>query len=621
VGEIVRCRFDHVRPDGSTSNELSAPIGQFEARTMAEVVEVLAAAETAAREGRHVAGFVSYEAAPAFDGALATQKADPEAETADLPLAWFGVFAEKQSVPSLPQRIIAPFRPDHRHDLGQEPRVRASWSCEIGPAEHRRDVEDIRSTIAAGGSYLVNLTTRFRRRWTADEDAFELYQRLVAGHDSGLHGFIDTSDWSVACGSPELFFELASGRLTTRPMKGTAARGRWGTEDLRNGERLRNSEKERAENLMVVDLLRNDLGRVATTGTVSVPDLWQVDRHPTVWQLTSTVTASVDPAMGLVDVFRALFPSGSVTGAPKVATMGVIKRLERSPRGVYCGAFGLIEPDPTSADRPRNIEARFSVAIRTAVVDKGAQLAEYGSGGGITWDSSAGPEWDEVMVKTSSLTRPDWDDWEHGFLFETMGFVPGSAGGVRNLAAHLARLAASAAYFGLPAPCGPEAAVARAVEDLSVPVRLRLVLHLGGRLEVDVTPMGEDPSGVQWLCLDHDPVDSSEVTLFHKTTDRRRYLERARRHPDVDDVVLVNERGEVTETTRANLCIELGGRWYTPPLDCGLLPGVERAMLLQNRQLAERVITIEELNRADGLATISSLRGWRTARMHSAPTD
>jgi para-aminobenzoate synthetase/4-amino-4-deoxychorismate lyase len=621
VAEIARCRFDLVGPGVSTSVELAAPFGQLEARRTDEVIDVLAEAEAAARGGRHVAGFVSYEAAPAFDAALAVRAPGSGMENVDLPLAWFGVFNERRATPALPYRSVVPIpsRPTQPEpsDSATAPGATA-WSSEIGPAEHRRGVEMIRSAISAGDSYLVNFTTRFRRPWSGADDPFELYQQLVAGHSSGLHAIIETSEWAVASGSPELFFELASGRLTTRPMKGTAARGRWGVEDLRQAELLRTSEKERAENLMVVDLLRNDLGRVATSGTVSVPELWNIDRHPTVWQLTSTVTGAVEEAVGVVDAFRALFPCGSVTGAPKVATMGIIKGLERSPRGVYCGAIGIVEPESSEDGQGAGVRARFSVAIRTAAIDKTRQVAEYGSGGGITWDSSPGAEWEEVLVKTRSLTVSHGGAWS---LLETMRFDPGPADGsdpgVRNLAAHLTRLRSSAHYFGLPVPTERdlEKKVGRAVNGLKVVARLRLLLHLDGTTEAEVGELHDQPSAILRLCLDDVSVDSGDLALFHKTTERQRYEQAVARHPGADDVVLVNERGEVTEATRANLCVLLGGRWCTPPIECGLLPGVERARLVALGHLHERVVTIDDLGRAEGVATISSLRGWRDARL------
>ncbi len=365
---------------------------------------------------------------------------------------------------------------------------------------------------------------------------------------------------------------------------------------------------------MVVDLLRNDMGRIAATGSVAVPCLWQVERHPTLWQLTSTVTATARPEVGLTDLFRALFPCASVTGAPKVSSMAIIADLEQAPRGVYCGAVGLIRPDPSHHPKPNGVSARFAVAIRTAVVDKGRQLVEYGSGGGITWDSSPHSEWEEVLVKTKALVGGQQTIGVGCGLIETMGFDPLVDGGaVRNLGDHLARLAASADYFDLPAPVDAEGLVRDAVAGLADPRRVRLVLHPDGTIEVTTSALeSDDPSMVHQLCVDREQVESTNVALFHKTTDRGHYEERARRHRS-DDVVLVNERGEITETTRANLAVRLAGQWQTPALHCGLLPGIERARLLAAGALTERVMTVDDLREAEAVATLSSLRGWRAA--------
>jgi para-aminobenzoate synthetase/4-amino-4-deoxychorismate lyase len=299
--------------------------------------------------------------------------------------------------------------------------------------------------------------------------------------------------------------------------------------------------------------------------------------------------------------------------------MATIADLESSPRGVYCGAVGLLQPgsDPGPAT---GLTARFAVAIRTAVVDKVGAQVEYGSGGGITWDSSPASEWEETLVKTRTLEKPALLLRDDGGLVETMRFDPDRAGdreyGVRNLQGHLARLAASAAYFGASFPRDAENRVAAAVSGRGATARVRLVLHLDGVMETQVSPLADDgPVGEQRLCVDLEPVASSDVALFHKTTDRGRYDARARRHPCADDAVLINERGEVTETTRANLVVCIDGRWWTPPLDCGLLPGVERARLLGCGYLTERVVTVEQLQHAESVATLSSLRGWRPARV------
>jgi para-aminobenzoate synthetase / 4-amino-4-deoxychorismate lyase len=607
---LVRCRIDHAAA-GAEAIELQHAIGTVEARRTSEIPAVLAEAEAAARRGCFAAGFVAYDAAPAFDPAFRVPLPNSEARAeATLPLAWFGLFGEAVPAPPLPP-VVAGASPGGAGDTG--------WDCEVDAPAHAAGVAAIRGAIAEGDAYLVNYTTRFRRHWGPDDDPLELYCRLVASYGGGYHAYFENEDWAVVCGSPELFFEHSSGVLTTRPMKGTAPRGRWVSEDARLGETLRTSPKERAENVMVVDLLRNDLGRIAATGSVEVPALWCLEQHPTLWQLTSTVTASTPPAVGLADVFGALFPCASVTGAPKISAMSIIADLEPSARGLYCGAVGLLEPSSRGLRPRRHPTARFAVAIRTAVVDKVRGHAEYGSGGGITWDSDERPEWAEVRLKAGALVGPAVPSLgpDDG-LIETMAFDPDlpdvPVRSVRNLGAHLARLAASARYFGLAVPPEIEELVAKAVAGLDTPTRVRLLLRSGGTVEVPTSPMETGvPSTPLRLCVDSQPVDSTEVTLFHKTTDRRRYDERARRHPAADDVVLVNERSEVTETTRANLAVRLAGRWCTPPLRSGLLPGVERARRLAEGQLVERVVTVDDLRAASAVAVLSSLRGWRAA--------
>ncbi|MFZ0665763.1 MAG: bifunctional anthranilate synthase component I family protein/class IV aminotransferase [Acidimicrobiales bacterium] len=601
---MMRCRIDHTAA-GEKAIELRGLIGELETHRVSDVPGVLADAEDAARRGLFVGGFVAYEAAPAFDAAFrvrapATQCAGSER----LPICWFGLFSEAVPAPDL---LPVDRTTSYEHsDL-------TGWKCEIDPPTYAVAMAQIRQAIAQGYTYLVNYTTRFRRTWTSDDDAFELYRRLVASYAGGYHAFFETDDWAVACGSPELFFEHSNGRLITRPMKGTASRGRWSAEDSIHGEALSTSPKERAENVMVVDLLRNDLGRVATHGTVEVPVLWHLEQHPTAWQLTSTVTAITRDDVGLAEIFGALFPCASVTGAPKVSAMSTIAGLELSRRGLYCGAVGFLEPHPHRAPT-----ARFAVAIRTAVVDKLGAVAEYGSGGGITWESNPEREWDEVLLKAQALDSASAVTLgaDEG-LIETMAFEPDSDGGVvRNQCDHLERLSASAKYFGLTFPLETEELIAKALIGIETPTRVRLVLRAGGLVEIETFALDLAKSAaVVQLCIDLEPVTSTEVTLFHKTTDRRRYDERSRRHPTTDDVVLVNERGEVTETTRANLAVRIGDRWCTPPLECGLLPGIERARCLAGERLVERVVTVDELRDASDVAVLSSLRGWRPARV------
>lgn len=438
---VLRCRIDHSAADPPVALMLDQPVGRLQATSVADVPAVLAEAEAVARHGCYVAGFVAYDAAPAFDRAFRIPGTNSGDRSPALPLAWFGLF--ERAVPAPPLPTV---------DATADGPALPGWACAIAPEVHAAAIDAIRTSIADGHSYLVNYTTRFNRAWPPQDDPFALYCRLVAGYEAGYHAFIETDWWAVACGSPELFFELAAGRLVTCPVKGTAPRGRWADEDADLAAALKASEKERAENVMVVDLLRNDLGRLAIPGTIAVPSLAQLEQHPTLWQLTSTVTATAEERTGLPEVFEALFPCASVTGAPKISAMSVIADLEHQRRGIYCGAVGFIAP--TQHAEAQDPVARFAVAIRTAVVDKTHRRAQYGSGGGISWDSAPAAEWDEVLLKANALTAsPSPALGANQGLIETMGYIPdGPVGRVRNLDRHLARLASSARHFNLTVP-------------------------------------------------------------------------------------------------------------------------------------------------------------------------
>jgi len=379
-------------------------------------------------------------------------------------------------------------------------------------------------------------------------------------------------------------------------MKGTAARGRWREEDEAAAARLEASEKERAENLMIVDLLRNDLGRVAETGTVKVEELFRVERYPTVLQMTSTVAATLREGVTLDELFAALFPCGSVTGAPKVSTTRFIAALEDSPRGVYCGAVGFVAPGG---------DAAFNVAIRTVVVDKETGEAVYGTGGGFTWDSTPGGEYADALAKAKLLTE-DAPDFE---LLETMR-LDGS--GYRLLEEHLARLAASADYFDIPADvAGAREALARhAGEHAGAARRVRLLVSQDGRARVESEPLAGLPPGPLRVALALTPVRRSDRFLCHKTTNRGQYEARRAEVAGVFDVLLWNEEGELTEFTNGNVVVELGGECWTPPRACGLLAGTFRAELLRGGGVAERVLTKDDLAHAARVWFVNGVRGW-----------
>ena len=566
-------RFDDLQ--AGTAVQCPTPHRVLVAERPDQVVEVLAEVERATDSGSWAFGYVAYEAAAGLDPHLPVHRSG----TVGMPLVWFGLCDEPTPVP--PLDTAGPDRPP----------ARAQWRPTWTPAEHARDVSRIRERIAAGDTYQCNLTVRMAGR--VHGDPFELYRDLALGQRGAHNAFLDLGRFAVASASPELFFRRTGDQVLLRPMKGTAPRGRHLREDRVLAHRLRSSPKEQAENVMIVDLLRNDVARVAETGSVAVPALFTVERYETVLQLTSDVTARLRPGTGLVELFRALFPCGSVTGAPKASSMDVIRSLEPGPRGVYCGAIGLVGPP----DAP--VRATFNVAIRTAVVDTDSGEAVYGTGGGITWDSEPAAEHAEVLAKATVLSAR-----ARAFeLLETMRYDPHR--GLRNRDRHLRRMAESAEHL--------QALRSRLTGCDAARVRLRL--SRTGVIAVDVEALPATLAGPVLLALDDEPVDPLERWLHHKTTFREPYDRRRLRRPDVDDVIMVNTRGELTEVTRASLAVEVDGTWCTPPPESGCLPGVERARLLDLGVLHERVLRRTDLDTARGLAVISSLRGWRDARL------
>ncbi|SHK49530.1 para-aminobenzoate synthetase / 4-amino-4-deoxychorismate lyase [Pseudonocardia thermophila] len=567
-------RFDDMRSGRALA--FTGPFRELVARHPDEVRPVLAEVARRTAAGEWAAGFVAYEAAPGLDAALRTH---PPQE--GLPLVWFGIGPAPVEVDPV---ALPPAGPGWR------------WTPRWDADRHARAVQAVRERIAAGDTYQVNLTMRLEA--PIAEHPRRLYARLAHAQRGAHHAFLDTGRFAIAGASPELFFELRGDHVLMRPMKGTARRGRTTAEDAEIVAALRASSKERAENIMIVDLVRNDLARIARTGTVRVPALVRPEKYETVHQLTSDVEARLLPGAGLVDVFEALFPCGSVTGAPKAATMDIIAELEDLPRGVYCGAVGFVAP-PTAP-----VQARFSVAIRTVVADRLRDHAVYGSGGGITWSSDPAAEHAEVLAKAAVLdVQP-----EDVHLIETLRYEPGR--GPLRLQLHLERMADSAAYLGFPFDVdAARAAVADAVQGSTDDARVRITAHRDGAVRVAVGP-APDP-GPARVVVDPEPISSRSRWPYHKTSRRGPFEERLARHPAVDDVLLVNERGELTESCTANLAVLLEGRWWTPPLSSGCLPGVARRVLLEAGVLAERVVRPADLERASAVALVNSLRGWR----------
>ncbi len=529
--------------------------------------------EAVAREGLHAAGFVAYEAAPAFDGTLVVN------DDGAFPLLWFGLYegAEQIDLPGLPPGADT---------SGMD------WRASIGPAEFRQNMARIKALIRSGDTYQVNYTYRLKAR--LEGDPWDLFLRLVAAQEAPYGAYADTGEWVICSASPELFFRLDGTRIECRPMKGTATRGRTQAEDQVRAEALHASEKERAENVMIVDMVRHDLGRVAHPGSVRADRLFEIEKYPTVWQMTSTVEARTEA--GLSDIFRALFPPASITGAPKVRTMQVIAELEPFPRRLYTGTIGFFAPGR---------RAQFNVAIRTLLANRRTGWAEYGVGSGITWDSDPEAEWQECQTKTRILSAPV----QAFSLLETMRWTP--EGGYFLLDRHLERLQESAQYFAFSLDL---AALRFELEAMvsgfgRAPQRIRLLAAKDGRFSFDAEMLPKAATKPQRVAVARAPVDSSDPFLYHKTTNRQVYEAARTAWPGFDDVLLFNEKGEVTESTIANVAVDVDGKLCTPPVSCGLLPGTLRAHLLQQGELVERPIAREELLRSPRVILLNSVRG------------
>jgi len=562
------------------------PVQGLVAMAPDEVPELLACAEEAAARGLWAVGFVGYEAAPAFDPALV---AHPPA-AGPTPLAAFSTFAAPRELERLAVEGVA------------EATGRAPGMAE---EEHAAAIAGIREAIADGDTYQVNLVFSLFGSFSGSPDG--LFARLLAPLEAPYATLLEGERWAIASLSPELFFERDAGRIVMRPMKGTRPRGRWGEEDRRLAAELAASEKERAENLMILDMVRNDLGRVAEPGSVEVGERFAVERYPTVWQMTSTVSAR--SGAPLPELFAALFPCASVTGAPKPATMRLIRALEPRPRGAYCGAIGCAAPGG---------RARFAVGIRTLELDRVASKFRYGVGSGVTWDSDPAAEWHECLAKARVLDGSP----EPFELVETMRFQPGK--GIELLDLHLERLAASAAYFGFGAREAANEAktsieegvrsevIARCEALPPRPHRIRVLLARDGCIRIESQPFEADRHAWR-IAIARAPLPSTDVFLFHKTTNRSAY-ERARTSVpegvEADEMLLVNEHGELTEGTRTNVFLQFGGEWLTPPREAGLLAGVFRESLLRSGRAREATLYPADLKRAHRIRLGNALRGW-----------
>jgi para-aminobenzoate synthetase/4-amino-4-deoxychorismate lyase len=545
---------------------LSQSYALIEAWTGDDVVRALGEIDAGVARGLTAAGYCAYELGYVFEPRLLSLLPKTPG-----PLLRFHLFGAAR-------RLSAGARFCWLNERARGPSISGTALASLNDAGHRAKVARVRQLIADGDVYQVNLTFKLKGD---TGDPFATYAGLRTRARAGACSFLRFDDEDVLSFSPEMFFRVKDGRIAARPMKGTVARAGGISEDNARRRELLADEKQRAENLMIVDLLRNDLSRVAAAGSVHVTDLFTVETYPRFHTLTSGIEAKIDGVASLSRVLPALFPCGSVTGAPKIRAMEIIREVEDEPRGVYCGAVGYVARDRMA----------FNVAIRTLVLRDGS--SEMGVGGGIVWDSDAAAEYDEALLKARFFT----DAHEAVRLIETLRWTPD--GGFHLLPRHLERLSASSRYFGFVCE---EARVRRALDAAVAgkeePQRVRLTLGERGDVEVTTAAFSATPPGSVWrYALAGTAIDSQDWRVRHKTTARGFYDQALASAPGCDEVVFVNERGEVTEGSRTNVFVERDRVWLTPPLSSGLLDGCLRRELIENgpQHVVERVLRPEDL--------------------------
>ena len=553
------------------------PVKIIETDKISEVISKFQLVEEAVnKEKLYAVGFISYEAASAFDSALQTKSLQ------SFPLLWFAFYKEYEKIDIFSEHSTSTYL--------------TNWSSSVSREEYDFAIARIKDHIREGDTYQVNYTMRQYADFSGD--AWKLFKELSHTQRADYSAFIDTEDFTVCSASPELFFTYNNGKIIGRPMKGTADRGLTLGNDKKQSDWLYHSKKDRAENLMIVDMIRNDFGRIAEAGSVKVSKLFNIEKYPTVWQMTSTVEAETNA--GMTDILKALFPCASITGAPKAYTMKIISELENTPRGIYTGSIGFLTPGKRS---------QFNVAIRTLVIDKKSNRAEYGVGGGIVWDSTDKGEYDECRIKTKVLTerQPEFS------LLESMLWTPSE--GYFLLDYHLKRLSNSAEYFDYDIDIKQVKLCLR--EKVSVfptqPQKIRLLISQNGGLicQHDDIVGSIGKNSVIKVALADKPVNISNPFLYHKTTNRKIYDSYKEKFSGYDNVLLWNEMKEITELCTANIVVKIDGELYTPPIKCGLLAGTFRKYLLEQGTINEKVIHIDDLKQAEELFLINSVRKWQ----------
>ena len=544
------------------------PIKELKTRNLDQVEALLREVEAYQEQGFYAVGYVSYEAAPAFEKKFAVHPAPLMGEY----LLYFTIHEEVETLPF----------PEHYEAVD----LPANWKEEVEAPAYQEAIETIHHHIRQGDTYQVNYTVQLSQELKSDPLA--IYNRLVVEQKAHYNAFIQHDDVSILSISPELFFEQDDRLLTTRPMKGTTGRGLTNQADLQEAAWLEADPKNRAENMMIVDLLRNDMNRISEIGSEQVTRLCQVEQYSTVWQMTSTIESRLRAEVDLVQTFRALFPCGSITGAPKISTMEIIHKTEKAPRGVYCGTIGILLP------KGKRI---FNVAIRTLQMQ--GDQAIYGVGGGITWDSKWESEYQETKQKSAVLYRQ-----EPHFELLTTGRI--HQGELTFLDKHVTRLREASRYFAYPydePKLLKELQEELAHLESNLDYRCRIALQKNGTFHLVITELTDLPASYLQAQLTEQKLDLATPFTYFKTSQRNHLATNHR------EQIFYLPDGSLLETTIGNLILEIEGKLYTPPAHLPLLDGIYRCHLLETQQVEEKLLTLNDLKNADRIYACNALRG------------
>ncbi|MEE9911516.1 MAG: chorismate-binding protein [Deltaproteobacteria bacterium] len=568
--------LETLRKDEDNSQNLffAGPAAVITCRQPADLPKCFRQMEYYRRRGYYLAGFLAYEL-----GYFLEETLNPHCPTCDYPLLWLGVYHKPiRRLPRSPERETG-------HFYLSEPKLGIDFR------QYKRAINKIKDCITRGETYQINYTSHCDFNFIGDIDHF--YNCLKDNQRVSYSALIHYAGNHIISLSPELFFRIDKKRnIMVKPMKGTAP-------PETSADWLQNDMKNTSENVMIVDLLRNDLGRICLSGSVKVKKLFEVERYETLLQMTSTVTGQLQPGIKIADVIKSLFPCGSVTGAPKIQSMKIIRALEKEPRNIYTGAIGYFAPDG---------QAVFNVAIRTIDLHRNADhtyRARMGIGGGIVYDSRPEEEYAECRLKGQFLINamPEFA------LIETMLFTDGK---IKYLSRHLQRLKTSAQFFFMPCP------VSRIKKELKVytekltgSFRLRLLLKSGGNFIIQHQPVAALPAHSPRVIISRIKTNPGDPFLLHKTTHRKLYDEEFKKYSDRGyfDVLFCNKKNEITEGAVSNIFINVKGCWYTPPISCGLLNGIERQVMMEKLKAREKILYRKDLKRADRIILTNSVRG------------